>query len=558
MYVRVSTDRQAERGYSVDGQLADLREHAAREGFKVVEEIKDGGEKRWSLDRPGVEVMRELAASGAIDQVWAWRWDRFGEAPWPEVLATELEEYGVSLRSLDDGGEGEDAEILRVLRSAMAKKERKRITERSRMGMFSKARRGEISGSTFKPRYGFQRVLNDCAKAVAYEVDEEKMQRVCTIFSMLAGGESIHGVQRYLERSGVPAPAGGMRWSRTTIKNMAQEDAYMPRTVEELESMNVPKDVLATLDENKVYGITWFGRRRSRYTGRGKARKVETQPWEKWIGIPVDLTGSGLERGVVEKARMAVKDNRSPSKVGDRFWQLTKVLYCRTCGRRMIEYRRKRKGGGYRYYYRCRPDSTLANCMNRKSHPAEALEFDAVRIFEDVSTRGTLLALYDKAVEAKESQLGLQSNLERRAALVERLSALDLERKNYLRQNARGILSDSELDTMLAEVDEERGPLNAELRATDDADAMKRRLQAARYSLVHREWYEDPDAVQPGEYLSFGASQEEVNRVYRQFGARFEVSEDGTLTLRFEMDLPADEYRCNTNAHIAQWSAGLG
>ncbi len=156
--------------------------------------MRDGGEKRWTLDRPGVYRLRELAASGEIDEILAWRWDRYGEAPWPEVLAIELEEYGVALRSIDDGGEGEDADILRVLRSAMAKKERRRTTERTRMGMFAKARRGQISGHAFGPRYGFRYVLDDRNKAIGYEVHQEEMANVRRIFSMLAEGESIHAV----------------------------------------------------------------------------------------------------------------------------------------------------------------------------------------------------------------------------------------------------------------------------------------------------------------------------------------------------------------------------
>lgn len=259
LYARVSTDEQARSGYSLGGQLEELREFANSQGYRVIEEIEDRGEKRWTLNRPGVERIKELCARGSVDTVIAWRWDRFGESPWPEVLAIELEEYGVALRSLDDGGEGEDAEILRALRGAMAKKERRRTAERSRMGMFAKARRGEISGSAFSPRYGFRYVNNERGKAVGYEVDPEKMQHVRRILTMLAEGESVHGVQRMLEQDGIPAPGGGPRWSRTTIRNVAVEDAYLPRTYEELEEM-VSADVLGRLDPEKEYGIAWFGK----------------------------------------------------------------------------------------------------------------------------------------------------------------------------------------------------------------------------------------------------------------------------------------------------------
>ena len=66
---------------------------------------------------------------------------------------------------------------------------------------------------------------------------------------------------------------------------------------------------------------------------------------------------------------------------------------------------------------------------------------------------------------------------------------------------------------------------------------MARRIEAVRYSLVHAEWYEDPDAVQPHEWLTVAASPEEIRRAYRRYGARFEVDREGTLTLRLELAL---------------------
>ncbi len=527
LYIRVSTEKQAEHGYSVSGQREELLERCEREGREVVAEVLDGGEKRWTLDRPGIDRLRELAASGEIEEVLAWRWDRFGESPWPEVLAIELEEYGVKLRSLDDGGEGEDADILRVLRSAMAKKERRRTTERSRMGMFSKARRGEISGRALQPRYGFRHVLNERGKAVGYEVDEEKMAHVRRIFSMLGEGESIHAVQREFEQGGVPAPAGGRMWSRTTIRNAVLEDAYLPRAYGELEGLGVPAYVLARLDPEKVYGVSWFGKRRSRYTGKGKARKAELQPRESWIGIPVDLTGAGLERASVERARALVKDNTSPSKVGDREWELSGVLFCGDCGRRMIAYRRARPDGDFHNYYRCRPSSTLAECTNRRSHNAERLEGDAAMMFEAYVGGGKLLELYDQACEEEDRRSGTRGNPGRRAALAQRLEVMARKRRGFQEQQAEGLMTIAELRDRLAEIEEERQGIDAELRAAEDAAGARRRQQDGRAIMRA--------LIQQGQgYLLKPGG--EKRREFRMFGVRFEVGAEGKLGMRLELD----------------------
>ena len=68
LYARVSSGPQES---SLDAQLFDLRELAAREGFEVVEEVSDLAEKRRVLDRPGLDRLRELAATGTIEAVWA-------------------------------------------------------------------------------------------------------------------------------------------------------------------------------------------------------------------------------------------------------------------------------------------------------------------------------------------------------------------------------------------------------------------------------------------------------------------------------------------------------
>jgi site-specific DNA recombinase len=193
---RVSTLRQADEGYSLDGQLHELRERMESEGRRVVAEVADPGEKRWMYERPGLGRLKELAA-GEIDEVWAWAWDRFGEHPWPTLLAIELGEYGVKIRSLDDGGEGDDAEMLRVLKGWIAKRDGGDRPRKSVMGKFSKARKGEILGAAFRPRYGFAYVRNGRGKAVGYAVDPEKMANVVRIFGMLADGAPIHAVGRW-------------------------------------------------------------------------------------------------------------------------------------------------------------------------------------------------------------------------------------------------------------------------------------------------------------------------------------------------------------------------
>ena len=44
LYARVSTDEQARSGYSLAQQLEALRDHAARKGYEVLDEVSDPGQ----------------------------------------------------------------------------------------------------------------------------------------------------------------------------------------------------------------------------------------------------------------------------------------------------------------------------------------------------------------------------------------------------------------------------------------------------------------------------------------------------------------------------------
>ena len=71
LYARVSTEEQARSGYSLAQQLEALREYAVREGYEVLEEVMDPGQSGASLERPGMDKVRDLVAGGSVSVVLA-------------------------------------------------------------------------------------------------------------------------------------------------------------------------------------------------------------------------------------------------------------------------------------------------------------------------------------------------------------------------------------------------------------------------------------------------------------------------------------------------------
>ncbi|MDQ3567897.1 MAG: hypothetical protein M3397_07440, partial [Actinomycetota bacterium] len=110
------------------------------------------------------------------------------------------------------------------------------------------------------------------------------------------------------------------------------------------------------------------------------------------------------------------------------------------------------------------------------------------------------------------------------------------ERKGYIRQAARGVLADAELDEELARVDEEREGLQAELRACESESRESDELASMRASLAtYRNQFEDTQV--PGEIMLFAEGPAEIRATYRRAGARFTVDQSGNLELSLTLDL---------------------
>src|SRR5918994_1878443 len=259
LYARVSTDEQARSGYSLAQQIEALREYAAREGYEVVEEVQDAGQSGASLERPGMDRVRDLVAAGGISVVLAQDRDRFAREPaYHYLLRKEFEEYGCKIRALNDrGDDSPEGELTDGILDQIARYERAKIAERTRRGKLRKAREGKVIAGP-SPDYGF--LYNE--ERDNYVVDEDTMPVVRRIFEMIgAEGQSLWGVKKILEREGVPTPSGARYWSQAFLTLCVHNDAYRPHPYEEVVNL-VSEEVAAKLDPGRSYGIWWYGKQR--------------------------------------------------------------------------------------------------------------------------------------------------------------------------------------------------------------------------------------------------------------------------------------------------------
>jgi site-specific DNA recombinase len=480
LYARVSTDEQARSGYSLAQQIEALRAYAAQEGYEILEEVVDSGQSGASLERPGMDRVRDLVAAGGVSIVLAQDRDRIAREPaYHYLLKREFEEHGTKIRALNDRGDDTpEGELTDGILDQLGKYERAKISERSRRGKLRKAREGKVI-AIHTPNYGFR--YN--ASRDGYEVDEEAMRVVQRIFRMVGSEhQTLYAVKRTLEKESVPTPGGARFWHAKCLRNYLSEDVYKPHTHDEIMAMvdagQMSASVAAGLDPNENYGIWWFNRRRTSRTQisalgangertyKKKGRYVE-RPKEEWVAVPVP--NSGIPREWVDAARDVLKGNSVPSSAGRRVWELSGgIAKCAECGRNMMIHSvLAERAKGRRFYYRCRTRNRdgAEGCGHRKCHRADEVE---PRVWDLISgllkDPERLKAGLEEMI--KQERAGLRGDPDHEAKTwLEKLAEVDQERRGYLRLAAKGRLTDEELDEALAELEDARETAETELRA---------------------------------------------------------------------------------------------
>ena len=101
-YCRVSTEDQAEEGFSMDGQADKLRSYADLRDLGQVTVVNDPGWSGKNLKRPGLEKLCSRE-SRHVAHVLVWRLDRLSRNLGDLILlADTFGEYGVALHSVQE------------------------------------------------------------------------------------------------------------------------------------------------------------------------------------------------------------------------------------------------------------------------------------------------------------------------------------------------------------------------------------------------------------------------------------------------------------------------
>lgn len=218
-YVRVSTDRQAERGLGLDVQKRAISAWAKAGGHKIVGTHQDAGVSGSNgLDtRPGLaEAFRELEA-GRADALVVYRLDRLARKLASQLAWTsKLEAAGRQVISVSepDIGNDEMRQLVRQILGAISEYERATIRRRMAAGRALKAERGGYAYGS--PPYGWTAVNGELA---AVEAEQAVIDR---IRELRDGGASMRAIADLLNGEGIPAKRAGMPWHPMTVQRVLE------------------------------------------------------------------------------------------------------------------------------------------------------------------------------------------------------------------------------------------------------------------------------------------------------------------------------------------------
>jgi site-specific DNA recombinase len=365
IYCRVSSTKQGELGYSLDGQLAECRHLAGELGATVaLERWEVGSGADWDL--PGLFEVLEAARRREFDVLLVYDTSRLArDIGKLKVIERTLERAGIAIRYVrHDFDDSPTGEFQRNVMAAVDSYERGNLAVRFKLGKRAKVAQGLVMGQGRVP-YGHRRVVDERkGKTIGLEIHPDEAAIVRSIVAELYE-HSVDQVAERLTDRGIPTPTGNAVWTGASVYKILNSTSIVGEYV-----------------HGKTFDLREHGRRR-----------IVQRPREEWSPVPVPPI---VTRQEVEGARAALA-RRKASHAARRVTQndsftLRGMLRCGRClGQISVAQQHvtkklpdgsRRSYGMTRYYLCIRSKGRLAELANVPRCdlawiPAEPLEAHA-------------------------------------------------------------------------------------------------------------------------------------------------------------------------------------
>lgn len=214
LYTRVSTQEQAQDGYSIGEQAERLRSYCEALKWDVYKLYSDPGFSGASMDRPGLTQMLRDAASKRFDKVLVYKLDRLSRSQKDtlHIIEDVLTPNGVGFASVTENFDTETplGKAMLGILAVFAQLEREQIKERMNMGKEARAKKGLHICTSIVPA-GYKAVDG------RLEIDPYESAIIKRVFAEYASGRSMRDICKTINSDGLyiknrPLERHGLRY----------------------------------------------------------------------------------------------------------------------------------------------------------------------------------------------------------------------------------------------------------------------------------------------------------------------------------------------------------
>lgn len=214
IYIRVSTDFQAEEGYSIEAQKEQLTAYCVSKSIKNYDYYIDGGWSGSNIERPEIQRLIKDVKEDKISHVIVYKLDRLSRSQKDTLYLIEdvFNPHGVDFVSLNESMDTSTpmGRLMLGILSAFAQLERENIRLRTRMGMKERVKAGLWMGGGRVP-FGY-----DYDKEKGILVPNKDAEKVKQIYDLYLKGYSGQNIANIL----------GLKYERLAMQILKRKSNY--------------------------------------------------------------------------------------------------------------------------------------------------------------------------------------------------------------------------------------------------------------------------------------------------------------------------------------------
>ncbi|MBY0052330.1 recombinase family protein [Brevibacillus agri] len=424
-YIRVSTEEQAEKGFSLDEQRERLISYCKAMGWPTPTIYEDDGYSAKDLRRPELTRLLGDVKTEKYTLIITTKLDRLSRRLFDILSVIDyLEKHNCSYVSASESFDTTTPAGRMTLQmlGMVAEFERERISERVRDNMRAIARKGEKIIS--RPCYGYN------VKNGIMEINIEEALVVKQMAKWALEGHGAWDIAKRLNDRGI-ATKDGKQWHDRVVRALLKRE---------------------TLVGDFVYNRTYR-----------KGTRIFTRPEEEWIRIE-NHHDPILDRDTFDAIQKIFQSRKQSASryVDETNYLLTGLLVCTHCGGKMVGRKDSKRGKNIYYRYVCNTYMKKGGCYFHHLH-RDDLESVIINEIKRITTAdaNNLEITVVKTNSAKKTN---------KTDIYEQLHKLDLKAQRQIEAYEDDLITAHDLKKAKERIEKDRTRLLEQLKELERSD----------------------------------------------------------------------------------------